>query len=248
MIRLNQIVLSGMLLLCLVISGCIQFPIKEELYQTYNQTTIGQSSSGDVLVYMESPPPVFVSQADTVVASWNEDKKGFRQWFNMVAFDEDTGDAVRKYFFFVDEKARRIPFIYPKSSIRFDAQLVIDKTVLEKTYADEKFRSIAILQEIQKEFGKDAEKVSPDNKKLGICQIVMNESFGQILRQLNDSPTLAVQLTSPDGFKFNSVNLNDGTIHMQEEDGIVTIDMQIGAIPWIKSKSEPGKPYVPPSQ
>ena len=139
----------------------------------------------------------------------------------MAAFDEDTGDAVRKYFFFVDEKAQVIPFRASKwHTCRFDAQLILDKDVLEKPYADEKLRSIAIFKEIQKQFGKDIAKVLPDNKMLGICQMVVNESLrsGIIAAKRIARPGHQI-LIQPQGFDFDSRNLYAATFTCMKKAG-----------------------------
>jgi hypothetical protein len=247
--RLKGCLLYVVLLMsCLALVSCIQKPIPETMFFTYNETKLGQSSSGDVLNYMDMSMTTLVSQSDTVVASWGEDKNGFQQWLDVVAFDEETADAVRKYFFFVDEKARHIPFLHPKWTARFDAELMLDKAVLDKPYPDEKLRNIAILKEIQKQFASDIAKVTSDNKMLGICQLVVNESFETVVFQLNETPAWATKLDTPDGWQFNSRNFYTGTIHMHEEDGTASITIELGAIPWIEGQSEPGKPYEPTSQ
>ena len=196
---------------------------------------------------MDMSQTTLLSQSDTVIASWGEAKNGYQEWLNVVAFDEENADAVRKYFFFVDEKAHHIPFLHPKWTARFDGQLILDKAVLEKPYADENVRSIAILKEIQKQFADDIAKVSADNKMLGICQMVVNESFETALMQLNETPAWATKLDTPDGWTFDSRNFYKGTIRISEEDGVVAITIQAGSTSWIKPESEPGRPYVPAS-
>jgi hypothetical protein len=233
-----------LLTLCAVLSGCIQQPIDETRFFSYNQTKLGQSSSGDVLNYIDMSLTTLISKSDTVIASWGQEKDGYQQWLNLVAFDEQTADATRKYFFFVDEKARRIPFVFQWAA-DFDAELILDKTVLEKPYADEKVRDIAILAEIGKRFDDDISKTESDNKNLSMCKMIMKESFEQALMQLNDSPAWTAKLDTPDGWTFDSRNFSTGNIKMHEEGDRVTIRMQLGAIPWYKAKSEPGKPYDP---
>ena len=237
-----------LLLSCVALTGCVVQPIPEPMFFTYNETKLGQSSSGNVLNYIDMSLTTLISQSDTVIASWGEDKKGYQEWLDVVAFDEENADAVRKYFFFVDEKAHCIPFLRPKFTARFDAQLILDKTVLGKPYPDGKVRSIAILKEIQKQFAGDIAKVSSDNKMLGICQMVVNESFETALLQLNETPAWAAQLSTPQGWTFDSRNFSTGIMNMHEEGGIVTIKIQLGVMPSCKGKSEPGIPYVPPPE
>jgi hypothetical protein len=235
--------LSLMILLsCVVLGGCVQQPIPEPMFFTYNETKLGQSSSGDVLNYIDMSLTTLISQSDTVIASWGEDKKGYQEWLDVVAFDEENADAARKYFFFIDEKAHHIPFIHPKWTFRFDGQLILDQAVLDKPYADEAVRSSAILKEIQKQFREDIAKVSANNKMLGICQLVVNESFDTALMQLNETPAWTAKLYNPEGWMFDSRNFDKGAIRLSEESGIVTITIKGGSTSWIESESEPGGP------
>jgi hypothetical protein len=243
MCRRTHFLLLTLLLSCVVLSGCVQQPIPEPMFFTYNETKLGQSSSGDVLNYMDMSLTTLISQSDTVVASWGQAKKGYQEWLNVVAFDEENASAARKYFFFIDEKAHHIPFLHPKWTARFDGDLILDKAVLDKPYASREVRSIAILKEIQKQFAGDIAKVTSDNKMLGICQLVVNETFETALMQLNDTPAWTAKLDTPEGWTFDSRNFFTGTIHMHEEADIVNITIKLGSKAWIKAQSEPGQPY-----
>jgi hypothetical protein len=247
MYRTNLMLSLMLLLSCIIFSGCTPQPIDQTRFFSYNQTVLGQTTSADELSYMQMSLTTLVSQSDTVIASWGEEKKGYQEWLNLVAFDEEKTTAVRKYFFFVDEKAHHIPFMNPKWTARFDSELQLDKAVLEKPYADQKVRSIAILKEIQKVFGDDIAKVSSDNKMLGICQMVVNESFGQIQAKLADSPEWASKLDTPEGMQFDHRSYDTGTVRLHEQDGVVIITIQTGVAPWTKGQSEPGRPYDPNS-
>ena len=93
--RIGSLLLTA---LCLL-AGCQTFDEEETVYTKYYQTTLGYSTSADVLDMIHEPLDEYLSQSESVVASWNEGDKGQTHWFNMVAFDEETLTAVRKYGF-----------------------------------------------------------------------------------------------------------------------------------------------------
>jgi hypothetical protein len=186
-----------------------------------------------------------LSKSDTVITSWGEGRDGYQQWLNVTVFDEATGLAVRKYFFFVDEKAHHIPFLEPKWTTQFNSQLVLDKAVLEKPYASQNARSIAIVKEIQKQFAADLAKVSGDNKNIAMCQMVVNESFEQLQLLFADSPEWASKLDTPEGVTFDHRSYDKGILHLREVDSVTEIAIQTGAQPTIKGQQP--NPYDPNS-
>jgi len=234
-----------LLVSCVVLGGCAQLPISETLFFSYNQTTLGKTNSADELNYIQMTQTTLLSKSDTVIASWGQNDTGVQQWLNVVAFDEATGLAVRKYFFFVDEKARNYPFVHPKWTARFDGQLTLDTAVLEKPYTSQNARSIAIVKEIQKQFAADLAKVSGDNKNIAMCQMVVNESFEQLQLLFADSPEWASKLDTPEGVTFDHRSYDKGILHLREVDGVTEIALQTGAQPTIKGQQP--NPYDPNS-
>jgi len=245
MCRQNQLLAAILVLSCAVLCGCPQLPISETLFFSYDQTKIGQTNSADELTYIQMSQMTLLSKSDTVIASWGEAKDGYQEWLNVTAFDETTGLAVRKYFFFVDEKAHHIPFLHPKWTSRFDGRLTLDNAVLEKPYAGQNERSIAIIKEIQKQFADDIAKVASDNKNIGLCQMVVNESFEQVLYLLTESPEWASKLDAPEGITFDHRTYGKGTLHLREVDDIIEIAVQTGSIPIIKGQTP--NPFDPNS-
>jgi hypothetical protein len=243
----RKLLLSATLLLsCVVLGGCYQQPISETLFFSYNQTKIGQTDSAQELTYIQMSQMTLLSKSDTVIASWGQAKDGYQEWLNVTAFNEATGLAVRKYFFFVDEKAHHIPFLHPEWTAQFNGQLILDKTVLEKPYASQNARSIAILKEIQKQFADDIAKVSSDNKSIGTCQMVVNESFEQLQILFADSPEWASKLDMPEGVTFEHRSFYKGIAHLREtEGGITEIAIHTGSQPTIEGKLP--NPYDPNS-
>jgi hypothetical protein len=242
----RKLMLSVLLLSsCVVLCGCEQLPISETLFWSYNQTKIGQTNSAQELTYIQMSQMTLLSKSDTVIASWGQAKDGYQQWLNVTVFDEATGLTVRKYFFFVDEKAHHIPFLHPKWTTQFNGQLIMDKAVLEKPYASQNARSIAIVKEVQKQFADDIAKVSGDNKNIATCQMVVNESFEQLQLLFADSPEWASKLDTPEGVTFDHRSHDKGTIHLRETNGIIDIAIQTGSQPTIKGKQP--NPYDPNS-
>ncbi|MCK4960677.1 MAG: hypothetical protein KAT00_14795, partial [Planctomycetes bacterium] len=146
---------------CLVSSGC-QLMVKDAtVFDRYYMTTLKFSSSADVLAHIQKEDSEFLSQSESVVASWGQKWSDAALWFNMVAFDEDELTAVRKYAFLGNEKAKGY-YIIPAQSLRFDVQIVIDRAVLDEPYANENERRVAILQNIMDVFSEDINQLTFD--------------------------------------------------------------------------------------
>lgn len=241
--RQNLSLVVVVLLSCVMLSGCAQLPIDETLFWSYNQTQLGKTNSADELTYIQMSQTTLLSKSDTVIAAWGQNDTGIQQWLTVTAFDEASGTAVRKYFFYVDEKARNYPFVHPKWTSRFDGQLALNTAVLEKPYANQNTRSIAIIKEVQKQFADDIAKVVSDNKNVGLCQMVVNESFEQAALQFADTPEWASKLDTPEGVSFDHRSYGKGILHLHEAGGIISIAIDTGSQP--VPKGAVPNPYDP---
>jgi hypothetical protein len=206
-------------------------PYDEELSASYHQTKLKESSSADVLAMIHRPEYELLSQSKSVVASLGRKKKGRKIWFNMVAFDENKPAAKRKYFFVVDEKAKGFLF-WPRQSLIFDSEMVLETEVLDKPYANENARRIAILKQVLKNVHKDIDEVAQDNKMLGICGMLINQTLKTVLQKLDDSPALASKLSDADGLDFDHITLDKGSIGMGVTDDIVKVKVKVGSLAW----------------
>jgi hypothetical protein len=177
------------------------------------------------------PEYELLSQSKSVVASLGRKKKGRKIWFNMVAFDENKPAAKRKYFFVVDEKAKGFLF-WPRQSLIFDSEMVLETEVLDKPYANENARRIAILKQVLKNVHKDIDEVAQDNKMLGICGMLINQTLKTVLQKLDDSPALASKLSDADGLGFDHITLGKGSIGMGVTDDIVKVKVKVGSLAW----------------
>lgn len=214
---------------------------REELSASYDQTALKTSSTLDVLGKIQSLEHELLSQSDTMVASSGQNKNGYRTWFTMVAFDEYTMVAKRKYFFLVDERTKISPtelkrfLTAPKRGLVFDSQVVLETDALDKPYATEEARQIAILRQVAGSLRKDIDDLSENtdgpsqaNQVLTVSGLLINQLFETVLLELDKSPVLARRLSSKSGVEFNHMSFDKGNISMVVEQDIVTVRIGLG--------------------
>jgi hypothetical protein len=206
-------------------------PGDKELSTAYRQTKLKESSSADVLAVIAKPEHGLLSQSKSVIASQGLNKKGYKLWFNMVAFDENELTAKRKCFFVVDEKTESL-LLWPRRRLVFDSEMVLEPKVLNEPYANENARRIAILKLVAEDIRQDVAEVAADNKKIGICGMLINQTLGTVLQKLDESPVLASKLSDPNGFKFDHLTLGEGKIVMNVTDDIVKVKVGLGSFVW----------------
>ena len=214
---------------------------REELSASYDRTALKTSSTLDVLGRIQSRDHELLSQSDTMVASSGQNKNGYRTWFTMVAFDEHTMVAQRKYFFLVDERAKITPtmlkrfLVTPKRGLVFESQVVLETEVLAKPYATEEAGQMAILRQVAERLRADIDDLSGNtdgpsqgNKMLTISGLLMNQVFEAVLLELHKSPVLAKRLSSQSGVEFSHISFDKGNIRMVVEEDIVTVRIGVG--------------------
>ena len=198
-----------------------------------------------------------ISHSENVVVSLGQSKDGFKTWFNMVTFQENELNAVRKYFFIVDDKARSFQ-LSPSRGLRFDCEMVLGEEMLAEPGTTENARRIAMLRNVLGNFHKDIVELRDDtdapdqeNKMLDICRMLINQTFEVILRELDSSPVLATRLSQAGGVEFNHVNFNKGKIKMVVGADIVMVKIRLGAFTHMievkKSKPKKERAYKPSS-
>ncbi len=193
-----------------------------------------------------------ISHSDNVVVSLGQSKDGYQNWFNMVTFQENELNAIRKYFFIVDDKTRSFQ-ISPSRGLRFDCEMVLEKEMLADPDTTENARRIAILRNVLDNLRKDTGELSDDtdatgqeNKMLDICRMLINQTFEMILRKLDSSPVLATRLNQVGGVEFNHINFDKGKIQMVIGTDIVRVKIRLGAFAHMMEvkKSKPKKERV----
>jgi hypothetical protein len=193
-----------------------------------------------------------ISHSDNVVVSLGQSKDGYKSWFNMVTFQENELNAVRKYFFFVDDKARSFE-LSPSRGLSFDCEMVIGEEMLSEPGTAENARRIAMLRNVLDNFHKDIAELRDDteapdqeNKMLDICRMLINQAFEVVLRELDSSPVLATRLSQAGGVEFDHINFDKGKIQMVVGGNIVMVKIRLGAFTHMieVKKSKPKKERV----
>lgn len=138
--------LLGCLLIfvCSLLNSCavVEFltpeapPSNQQLISNYEKVMLQTSNAADVLVTVNLPEYELLSQSKSVIASAGEKKKGYKKWCNIVAFDENTLTAKRKYLCIIDERPKAL-FAEPWERFRLNCELIQSEDVLNKPYADE---------------------------------------------------------------------------------------------------------------
>ncbi|MHC4474230.1 MAG: hypothetical protein ACYTEL_01210 [Planctomycetota bacterium] len=226
---------SGWVLLAaLIFAGCQRVhrllyrwpPLDLQLYNSYHQTRLKVSTSANVLAAIHKGDTELLSQSQSVIATAGQAEEGYKSWLNMVAFDENTLTAARKYIFIVDDTPNIME--EPLQSASFDCEMVLAPDILDEPYANENARRIAILRRIQEDASKDAKQVGSDNKVLDACAMMVHQALQTVLVQLDASAAAASKLSEPAGLDFSHVSLGPGKIQMLIEYDIVKVKMRLG--------------------
>ena len=172
--RLFAVLLPGVLL-----GGCStvspwarsrQLSYQAKLSAPYDQIKVKQSIIHDTVPKIQRlqdelesgfAEAELISHGENVVVSLGQSKDGYQTWFNMVTFQEKELNAVRKYFFFVDDEARSFQ-LSPNQGLRFDCEMVIGEEMLAEPGTPENARRIAMLRNILDNFHKDINELSED--------------------------------------------------------------------------------------
>jgi len=222
----------------------------DKLSAGYRQTKLKKSSTLDLVGMFRSPQYGYdanmvgielFNQSDTIIASTGQSKSGHKTWFNLVAFEEHTMTAERRYFFCMDEKAEIAPtepkryVVPPRKAILFDGEIVLQQELLRQPYATEQAKLLAILKQFPENLKKDISDVigssgesGQENKILAVSGMLMNQAFEAALLELNESFALAQKLSSEKGVAFSHITLKKGRIRMTVRDDIATVRIRIG--------------------
>ncbi len=238
----KSVLFLGCMAVMVFMSGCAIWdflesdtpPYEKDLLAVYQGTELGVSNSADVLSRIHNPEYELLSQSTRVVASQGTKQKSIEKtdlenWFNMVAFNEDSLTAGRKYYFRSNELTKRL-FIEPWPGMRYDSETVVPAEVLGEPYANENARRIAILKQILKDFRRDIDEVAADNKKLKVSGMMVNQAFESVLLQLEKSPASAARLSDKKkGLEFDHLSYDHGRIGLLVEEDIATVKIRLGS-------------------
>jgi hypothetical protein len=186
-----------------------------------------------VLAMISDPETELISQSDSAVASWGiEGDKQRTHWFNMVAFDEEQMNAVRKYGFILEE----VKWGWnqgPEPALRLDAAYVMEDEILNKPYSGNNEKRIEIFRAAHKLFSKDADELILDSRSFRNSTIMVKQAFNAVLMTLDHTPAFAEKLPLTTGMAFDHPTLGESYIRMLIEDDIVKIKIKSGK-KWFK--------------
>ena len=205
-----------------------QPPYDEHLPLSYYHIELKASSAADVLSEIHIPEYEQLSQSTSVIASSGQKKKGHEIWLKMAAFDENTLTINRKYFFLVDEKPKSL-WVQPKRRLRFDSEMVMSSEVLNEPYANDNAKRIAILEKVLANTRSDIQQVAMEDKNIGACGMLINQTIRTILVKLEDSPVSASKLNPIEGLDFDHITLGAGKVWMGIAGDIVSLRIRINS-------------------
>jgi len=219
------------------LSGCRVPTHKfEDVFDRYYSTTLNMSTSADVLAVLQNDDEL-LSQSESVVAAWAKaGGKDRTHWFNMVAFDEETMVAVRKYGFILEETRWGLNRT-PLPGLRFDAEFVIPADILEAPYPGANAKLIEILKECRDAFKDDSAELTYDADVLRSSVMMVYQALNTVVNKLNLSPAYAAQLPLLEGMEFDHPTLSESRIRMVIEEDIVKIKIKAGK-PWFQDPAE----------
>lgn len=216
----------------LFIGGCATSPqTYQQVFDRYYATTLKSSTSTQVLSTIQDPQTEMLSQSESVIAAWGkEDTKDRTHWFNIVAFDEEQMNAVRKFGFILEE-TRWGWNQTPTPALRFDAEMVMDADVLTAAYASNNEKQIELMKKGQELFTADAQELTFDSQTLRSSTIMVQQAFNSVVYKLSHSPAFAAKLPLLEGMEFDHPTLGESRIRMLIEGDIVKIKIKAGK-PW----------------
>lgn len=219
----------AMMGLALAAIGCQRsYDDNKDIFNRFYMTDLKQSASSDVLNVIKTLQREDTAQTGNLVASFGDDNDGMISWFNLVAFDDQTLKASRKYGFMVNERTRRTLLMKPPQKLRLDAQAVVDPQVLAGPYTDENARRLAVLHWLDRQFATDSKQISISSQILASDSLAARQTLSCVLIQLDANPAQAARLAEFEGVRFDHPTLGRSYIRMLIEEDIVKLKIKAG--------------------
>lgn len=229
------------------------------LAMPYSVTQLGRSTSLEVLNVANDPAwqsdvgkagQALLTQGDTVISYSGRSSDTRRTWLNLIAFDEFRMTARRKYFFYADERAERVPdtprrlLFPPRKGVLFDAEFIIDPEVLTTPYATAEVQRIEILRWLAGQFRRDLTTLVGDPKSpaqgdesILLSGMMVSQIFQAVLAELDQSPGLARNLSGETGIRFPHISLNEGHIRLLTQSDLGAVKIRVN-FPMTTSKKK----------
>jgi hypothetical protein len=208
----------------IALTGCGKAIDREGIYGQYDKTVLKQSTSADVLSYIQNPKTEHLSQSESILASWGNDWKARTHWFNMVAFDEEQLTAARKYVFTLEDY--RGPNTKPRPKLRLDVAAVIDSQTLGAAYPTQNQLRVEIIKKLKTSYLEDSKAVDFESQALQSSSMMVTQAFNNLLNTLNQSPALAEDLSKLEGMEFNHMTMGTSRARMLIEGDIVKLKIK----------------------
>jgi hypothetical protein len=196
------------------------------IFGRYDKTVLKQSTSADVLSFIQDTKTEHLSQSESVLASWGNDWKTRTHWFNLVAFDEEQLTATRKYVFTLEDY--RGPNTKPRAKLRLDIAAVIDSQTLNAAYPTQNQMRLEIIKKLKTSFLEDSKAVDFESQALQSSSMMVMQAFNNLLNTLNQSPALAEDLSKPEGLEFDHMTLGVSRARMLIEGDIAKLKIKAG--------------------
>jgi len=215
-----------------VLSGCKTID-RSDIYGRYYSTTLKQSTSADVLGFIQNTKTEHLSQSESVVASWGDDYETRTHWFNMVAFDEELQTAARKYVVTMEDY--RVANSTPRPELRLDAEVVMDAQSLNAAYPNTNAMRIEMVKKIKAMLFDDSQVLTHDSGTLQSSTLLANQTLNNLINTLNKSPGLAADLDKLEGMTFDQMTMGESRARLLIENDVVKLKIKSGP-GWFKSK------------
>jgi len=203
-------------------------PSDQQLKQSYSEISIYDTDSFRALEAIHHPNSEVLSRSSKVIASYGEKNDVRKFWFNMVAFNEITLTAARKYLFIANEKTKSItPRIWRR--LIFNGETVLDTELLEKPFTGDNDKKVAVFQSIIEYFNQDLKEIKGKNKNLDIAGMLARWQLETIWRVLEKSPSLASKLDTEDGLEFEHLTFGKGTVTMKVGEDTAEFEIYINS-------------------
>jgi hypothetical protein len=208
----------------------------EDVFDRYYSTTLKMSTSDDVLAVLQNQNEL-LSTSDSVIATWGKSgKKDRTHWFNMVAFDEETMLAIRKYGFILEETRWGLNRT-PLPALRFDAEIAMSQELLEAPYPSANARLLEILKKSRDAFKSDSAELTYDADVLRGSVMMVQQALNTVIVKLTQSPAYAANLPLMEGMEFDHPTLSESRMRLVIEEDIVKIKIKAGK-PWFRDPAE----------
>lgn len=222
----------------LVCTGCNHLPRADapqecQVFDRYDKVQLGCTTTSDVLINIKNVDlKEKLSQGENVIASWGQKGDYGVLWLNLVAFDEDTMNAKRKYSLLVDEDSPGYGcfLLQPSKNVRLDASMILDDGTLSEPFTDEKARKIAVIKKLKQLFAEDMSQVTSDSHSVKSTAMFVNGALNYLLGQLERTPAMAGELENIAGMEFDHEHFGKGKMRIIicEDPDEVKVKIKIG--------------------